>query len=105
MTDQLNDSQDYWYIRVPKSRCSKPNFHFFEQIGFPWEDEEGDRYYDIGEVIGMKYTNKGNQPGQWFYQMRYLKCEFDPFLNGLEEECFEAQSRFVADDTEIDREV
>ena len=102
MTDRANNPEDYWYIRVPKALASKPNFHLFDRVGFRWQDGDGNCYYDIGEVIGIKHTAGGNQPGQWFYQMRYLRCEFDPFLNGSEEEYFEAESRFVADDTVLE---
>lgn len=101
MTDSANNAQDYWYIRVPKSRCPKPNFHFFDQVGIHWEDDQGRHYYDIGEIIAIKYVVKGNQPGQWYYLIRYLKCDFDPSFNGKEDDCFEAESHLVADDTAI----
>ncbi len=104
MTDPVNNPQEYWYIRVPKTRASEPQFHFFEQIGFSWEDADGNHYYDIGEIIGIKFRKKGNQPGQWFYQMRHLRCEFDPFLNGSEEEYFEAEYRFVADHSVLEED-
>lgn len=104
MTDPTQNSQDYWYIRIPKSRCSKPNFHFFQQLGFHWEDDDGNHYYDIGEVIAIKYVAKGDESGEWYYQMRYLRCTFDPSLNGEEDECFEAESRLVADNTILEED-
>jgi hypothetical protein len=102
MTDSVQNSQDYGYITFPKTRCSPPRFHFFQQVGNHWEDDEGNHYYDIGEIIGIKYVAKNNQPGQWYYQMRYLKCDFNPSLNGKEDECFEAEFRLVADQTSLE---
>lgn len=104
MTDPANNAEEYWYIRVPKTRASKPEFHFFEQVGSHWEDGDGNHYYDIGEIIGIKYSAKGNQPGQWKYLMRYLKCDFDPSLDGSEDDYFVAESRLIADDTAIERD-
>ncbi len=34
--------------------------------------------------------------------MCYLKCEFEPSLNGSEDDYFEPESRLVADDTAIE---
>ncbi len=99
MTDSANNSQGYWYIPALKTRCSQPKFHFFEQVGIHWEDDEGNHFYDIGEIIAIKYVVKGNHPGQWYYLIRYLKCNFDPSFNGNEDECFEAESHLVADNT------
>ncbi len=104
MTDPANNPQDYWYIPVPKARCSQPNFHFFEQVGIHWEDGEGNHYYDIGEIIAIKYVVKDNQLGQWYYQVRFLKCDSDPSCNGKEDEYFEPESRLVADDTVLEDE-
>ncbi len=101
MTDPANNAQDYWYIRVPKSRFPEPKFYFCQQVGLPWEDVEGDRYYDIGEIIGIVYTVRGDNSAQWHYQIRYLKCSYEPSLNGEEDEYFELESRLVPDNTAI----
>lgn len=102
MTDPVNNSEEYWYIRVPKARASEPQFHFFDRIGTHWTDDEGNHYYDIGEIIGIKNTVKGDRPGQWTYLMRYLKCDFEQSLNGLEDDYFLAESCLVPDDTVIE---
>lgn len=99
MTDRDNNSQDYWYIRVPKARCPKPDFDFFQQVGLAGKDDRGNYYYDIGEIIGIQYTAENNKIGQWSYLMRYLKCDYNPSLNGLDDGYFESSSRLVADDT------
>ncbi|HEY9726935.1 MAG TPA: hypothetical protein V6D50_10855 [Chroococcales cyanobacterium] len=44
MTDRNNNWQDYWYIRVPKARCPKLDFHFFQQVGLAGKDDWGNYY-------------------------------------------------------------
>jgi hypothetical protein len=102
MTHPANDSQDYWYIRVPKSRCREPQFHFFQQVGLHWEDDEGNHFYDLGEIVGIRYNARGKQAGQWTYLLRYLKCDADPSLKGSEDDYFEAESHLLPDNTVIE---
>lgn len=54
MTDRLQDPQQYWYIPVPKNKFAKPKFYPGQQVGYSWEDEFGNAYYDIGEIVGMQ---------------------------------------------------
>jgi hypothetical protein len=99
MTDQPQDSPQYWYIPIPKNQFSKPKFHLGQQVGLPWENEFGTPYYDIGVIVGMQYMATRNQPAQWYYRIRFLKCDCEPWLVGSYDEIFEAESHFVADDT------
>ncbi len=102
MTDQLNNPQEYWYIPVPKAKFPEPKFHYGQQVGLSWEDDRGNRHYDIGEIIAMEYTAQGNQPVQWYYRLRYLKCDYKPSLVGTEDECLEPESDLVPDSTAIE---
>jgi hypothetical protein len=101
MTDQPQNPQEYWYIPLPKNKFPKPKFQLGQQVGIPWEDEFGNSCYDIGEIIGMQYIAQANQPVQWYYRIRLLKCDRNPWLVGLNDDIFEAESRFVVDNTLI----
>ena len=101
MTDQLRDSQQCWYIPVPKNKFPKPKFYLGQQVGLPGEDDLGNFYYDIGEIIGMKYLAYPGEPAQWHYLFRYLKCDYNPSLVGSVDAHFCEESRLVADDTAI----
>jgi hypothetical protein len=49
----------------------------------------------------MQYIAQANQPVQWYYRIRLLKCDRNPWLVGLNDDIFEAESRFVVDNTLI----
>jgi hypothetical protein len=33
-------------------------------IAICWEDDEGNRYCDIGDIVGMEYIAEGDRPAQ-----------------------------------------
>jgi hypothetical protein len=101
MTDRANEPQQYWYIRVPKAKFPESKFHFDEQVAIHWEDDQGNRYCDIGLIVGMQYVVQGNHPAQWYYRIRYLKCDHTPWLVGLEDDDFEEESCLVSNDSVI----
>lgn len=101
MTDQPNNSQEYWYIPAPKAKFLNPKFHFAQQVGLVWQDEFGNLGYDIAEITGMQYITDEDEPGQWYYRLRFLKCDCNPGLVGRDNEYLEPESRLVADDTAI----
>jgi hypothetical protein len=101
MTDRQQNPQQYWYIPLPKNKFPQPKFHPGEQVGLSWEDECGNCCYDIGEIIGMEYIAQGNRPAQWYYRIRFLKCDRHPELVGSYDEIFEPESHLVADDTAL----
>ena len=101
MTDRPLDSQQYWYIRVPKNKFPLPKFDIGQQVGLLGEDDCGNWYYDIGEIIGMKYLAYKGELAQWHYLFRYLKCDYNPSLVGTIDAHFCEESRLVADDTAI----
>ena len=102
MTDETDESQDYWYIKVPVQKFPKPSFYPTQQVGIPWQDDEGNSYYDIGEIIGMIYGESDDHLGQWYYFFRYLKCDYEPSLIGLRNWHFIEESGLVADDTRLE---
>ncbi len=101
MTDETDESQDYWYIKVPKAKYPFPRFYPTQQVGIPWEDD-GQLYYDIGVIIGMIYGESDDQPGQWYYFFRYLKCDYEPSLIGSKDWHFIEESGLVADNTALE---
>jgi hypothetical protein len=103
MTDRVQNSQEDWYIRAPKSKFPEPKFHFGQQVALSWEDDLGECCCEIGEIIGMQYTTLYNQPAEWFYQMRLLNCNYNPCFVGTEDEYFQPESQLVADDSAIAR--
>lgn len=101
MTDRPSDPQPYWQIQLPTARFPKAKFQFGDRVAIYWEDELGDRYCDIGAIVGMEYVAEGNQPAQWYYRIRFLKCDHHPWLVGAYDVHYEPESRFVADNTAI----
>lgn len=102
MTDTPEDSQRYWQIQIPSDRLPEPLFHFTTQVGIPYEDDQGNSYYDIGIVIGMEYVENRHKRIVWSYRVRYLKCEGNPSLIGLDDDTYYEESCLVADDTVIE---
>jgi hypothetical protein len=49
----------------------------------------------------MQYVVQGNHPAQWYYRIRYLKCDHTPWLVGLEDDDFEEESCLVSNDSVI----
>ena len=78
-----------------------PKFYLGQQVGLPWEDEFGKSCYDIGVIIGMQYIAMCDRAAQWYYRIRFLKCDDNPSLVGSYDEIFEAESHLVADETAI----
>jgi hypothetical protein len=101
MTDLPQDSQRYSYIPIPKSKFPEPKYHFGQRVALYWQNDQGEQLCDIGEIIGMQYATRGNQPAQWSYRMRLVKCNYDSNLIGAEDEYFEVESRFVPGDSAI----
>lgn len=99
MTDQHQESHQYWYIPVPKVQFPEAKFHFGAQVAIHSQDDLGNCYCEIGQIIGMQYTAESNQNAQWSYRIRFLKCDHSPWLVGLYDEYFEEESRFVADES------
>ncbi len=102
MTERANEPPLYWYIRIP-STCPQPRFHFEQQVGIAGEDERGNRYYDIGKVIGMLYGSDNCLLEEWYYLVRYLKCDANPSFVGSDDGYFIEESALVADDTVLER--
>ncbi|HEY9635657.1 MAG TPA: hypothetical protein V6D14_19795 [Coleofasciculaceae cyanobacterium] len=101
MTDRTNEPQQYWYVQVPKNKFPKAKFYLGQQVGLPGEDDLGNSYYDIGEIIGMKYLAYEGESAQWHYLVRYLKCDYNPSLVGSVDAHFCEESRLVDDYTAI----
>lgn len=101
MTDRPSDPQQYWQIQLPISRFPKSKFQFDDQVAIYGEDAEGNRYCEIGVIVGMEYIGEGDQPAQWYYRVRFLKCDYNPQLVGKYDEYYEPESRLVADNTAI----
>ncbi len=102
MTDRPETPQQYWQIQLPCDRFPKSKFQFDDQVALCWVDERGVRHCDIGKIVGMQFVAEGDQPAQWYYRIRYLKCDHAPWLVGTYDEYFEEESHFVADDTVIE---
>jgi hypothetical protein len=101
MTNQSLDPQQYWQIQLPIQQFPKSKFQFGEQVALHWEDDQGNHYCDIGVIVGMEYIAEGNKPAQWYYRIRFLKCDYQPSLVGSYDDYYEPESRFVADHTAI----
>jgi hypothetical protein len=101
MTDRPIASQQYWQIQLPCDRFPKSKFQFGDQVAIHGEDDQGNRYCEIGVIVGMQYIVEGDQPAQWYYRIQYLKFDDAPWLVGTYDLDFVEESRFVADDTEI----
>lgn len=101
MTDRPSDSQQYWQIQLPISRFPKPKFQFDHQVAIYGEDDEGNPYCEIGVIVGMEYIAEGNQPAQWYYRIRYLKCSYGSQFVGKYDDYYEPESLFVADNIQI----
>jgi hypothetical protein len=101
MTDSNRDSQEYWQIKAAKAKFAQPNFYFGQQVGMHWEDNQGNSYYEIGEIIGMQYETSGDYPNQWSYRLRLLWSNSCPWRIGRDGDSFEPESSLVADDTDL----
>lgn len=102
MTKKPNKPQQFWYIKVPISRFPKPRYHPGQQVGILSVDDRATVYYDIGMIIGMEYTGSYNEQKGWYYRIRFLKCDYNPSLVGLEDEEFIAETLLVADNTVLE---
>jgi hypothetical protein len=102
MTDRQLDPQQYWQIQLPIAQFPKSKFQFGDQVAIHWEDDKGDRYCDIGVIVGMEYIAKRNKPAQWYYRIRFLKCDHNPWMVGSYDDHYELESCFVADTTVIE---
>ena len=91
----------YWHIRVPEGEYPKAKFHFGQQVGLHWEDEEGNPQYDIAVIIGMAYGARGYNRPEWTYLIRMLKCDSSPEMVGSDDGNFVYESSLVADFTDI----
>ena len=101
MTDRPSDPQQCWQIQLPTAQFPKSKFQFGDQVAIPGEDDHGNRYCEIGVIVGMEYIAEGDQPAQWYYRIRYLKCDDQPSLVGSYDLYYEPESRFVADKSAI----
>jgi len=101
MTDCDRDRQQYWLIEAPKTKFPQPKFHYGQQVGLHWKDDEGNSYYEIGEIIGMQYETSIGYLNQWSYRLRLIWSNSCPWRIGLEEETFDPESSLVADDTDL----
>ncbi len=102
MTDRPIASQQYWQIQLPCDRFPQPKFQFGDQVAIYEEDDQGNRYCEIGVIVGMQCITESNKPAQWYYRIQYLKCSYGSWLVGTYDEYFEEESRFVADDSVIE---
>ncbi len=96
MTDRPKTSQQYWQIQLPCDRFPKSKFQFNDQVAIYGEDDRGNRYCEIGVIVGMQYIAEGDEPAQWYYRIQYLKYDAAPWLVGTYDQYFEEESRFVA---------
>ncbi|NEO98776.1 MAG: hypothetical protein F6K58_08875 [Symploca sp. SIO2E9] len=103
MTDQSQNPQPYWYIKVPQDRFPKAKFDFAQQVAVSYDNGTGELCTDIGEVIGIKYISCGNKSGEWYYLLRILKCDFEPSFVGSIDQEFANESSLVADNTVIEQ--
>lgn len=101
MTEKPEKPQQYWYIQVPAQKFPQPKFHPGQQVRLHWEDEHGMSHDDIGEIIGMLYGASDYKCSEWYYLIRFLKCEKNPSLVGKDDGYFVEESSLVADNTAI----
>ena len=101
MTHQSNRRPRYWHIKAPQRHYPRAKFHFGQQVGFNWQDEEDNAQYDIGIVIGMLFRAKGYHRPEWAYLVRWLKCDTDPNSVGSDDGNFIYEYSLVADFTEL----
>jgi hypothetical protein len=101
MTNRVLDPQQYWQIQLPITQFPKSKFQFGDQVAIHGEDDQGNRYCEIGVIVGMEYIAEGDQPAQWYYRIRYLKCDDTPYLVGSYDEYYEPEDRFVSDNSAI----
>jgi hypothetical protein len=101
MTNRALDPQQYWQIQLPIQQFPKSKFQFDDQVAIYGEDAQGNRYCDIGVIVGMEYIAEGNEKAQWYYRIRFLKCDYNPWLVGSYDDYYQPESRFVADNRAI----
>lgn len=97
MTDRPSDPQQYWQIQLPLTRFPKAKFQFDDRVAIYGEDDRGNRYCEIGVIIGMEYVGDRDARGQWHYRICFLKCDHNPWIVGSYDDYYEPESRFVAD--------
>lgn len=56
---------------------------------------------DIGVIVGMEYIAESDKPAQWYYHIRFLKCDYSPLLVGSYNLYYKPEDRFVADNSAI----
>ncbi|HEY9636048.1 MAG TPA: hypothetical protein V6D14_21765 [Coleofasciculaceae cyanobacterium] len=74
-------------------------FHYGQHVRSLWVDEYGRPRQDIGEIIGMQYGASINRRAEWYYLIRFLRCEANPTLVWSDDSCFIEESGLGADDT------
>jgi hypothetical protein len=47
----------------------------------------------------MEYVGDRDHPAQWYYRIRFLKCDHQPSIVGSYDQYYEPESNFVADNT------
>jgi hypothetical protein len=99
MTDQVLDPQQYWQIQLPIADFLKSKYQFGDRVVTHWEDDLGNHYSDVGVIIGMEYIGDRDHPAQWYYRIRFLKCDHQPSLVGSYDQYYEPESNFVTDNT------
>ena len=97
MTNQQPNQQQYWQIQLPLAKFPKSKFQFGDRVAQHWEDDQGDHYCDIGEIIGMEYVAECDCPAQWYYRLRFVRYDYQPSLVGTYDQYYEPESCLVAD--------
>jgi hypothetical protein len=102
MTNQQPNSQQCWQINLPIAKFPKSKFQFGDCVARHGQDDLGNHYSEIGEIIGMEYVvesdcPKGDRQSQWYYRLRFLKCNHQPALVGFYNYDYEPESCLVAD--------
>lgn len=98
MTNQPLNPQQCWQIHLPISQFPKSKFQFGDCVAIHGQDDLGNYYSEIGEIIGMEYVAESDQPAQWYYRLRFLKCDHQPSLIGTYDYYYEPESCLVVDE-------
>ena len=106
MTNQQPNSQHCWQINLPIAKFPKSKFQFGDCVAINGQDDLGNHYCEVGEIIGMEYVAESDCPrdsangdcnAQWYYRLRFLKCDHQPTLVGSYNYDYEPESYLVAD--------
>lgn len=97
MTNQQPNPQQCWQINLPLAKFPKSKFQFGDRVARHGEDDQGNHYCEIGEIIGMEYIAESDRQSQWYYRLRFLKCNYQPALVGSYNYDYEPESCLVAD--------